>query len=72
MTSAKAKRADERTQEGLPFHSFQTLLRDLATCTLNRKTIALAEPVATNLVARPTPLQAKAFERLSVDPNRSR
>jgi len=34
--SAKAKRASKRTREGLPVHSFQTLLRDLATCTLNQ------------------------------------
>lgn len=69
--SAKAKRASKCTQEGLPVHSFQTLLRDLATCTLNQTTIAVANPLTANLVARPTPTQAKAFELLSVDPNRT-
>ena len=69
--SAKAKRATKRTADGLPAHSFQTLLRDLATCTLNQTTIAVAKPVAANLLARPTPLQAKAFELLGIDPNRT-
>jgi hypothetical protein len=69
--SAKAKRASKRTQEGLPVHSFQTLLRDLATCTLNQTTIALASSIKADIVARPTQLQAKAFELLSVDPNRT-
>jgi Transposase DDE domain len=69
--SARAKRASKTTPEGLPVHSFQTLLRDLATCTLNQTTIAVAKPVCANLVARPTPLQAKAFELLGIDPNRT-
>ncbi len=69
--SAKAKRASKTTPAGLPVHSFQTLLRDLATCTLNQTTIAVPKPVAANLLARPTPLQAKAFELLGIDPNRT-
>ena len=69
--SATAKRARKATPEDLPVHSFQTLLRDLATCTLNQTTIAVAKPVAANLLARPTPLQAKAFELLGIDPNRT-
>jgi hypothetical protein len=31
---------------------------------------AKAEPIAANIVARPTPLQAKAFERLGIDLSR--
>jgi len=69
--SAKNKRAGKRTPEGLPVHSFQTLLRDLATCTLNQTTIAVAKSIKADLVARPTPTQAKAFELLAVDPNRT-
>jgi hypothetical protein len=69
--SAKTKRARKTTAEGMPVHSFQTLLRDLATCTLNQTTIAVAKPIAANILARPTPLQAKAFELLAIDPNRT-
>jgi hypothetical protein len=69
--SAKAKRATKRTRDGLPLHSFQTLLRDLATCTLNQTTIAAGKSIKADIVARPTPIQAKAFELLSVDPNRT-
>jgi hypothetical protein len=69
--SAKAKRATKRTRDGLPVHSFQTLLRDLATCTLNQTTIATGKSIKADIVARPTPIQAKAFELLSVDPNRT-
>jgi len=69
--SAEAKRASKITAQGLPVHSFQTLLRDLATCTLNQTTIALAKPIAANIVARPTPVQATAFNLLAIDPNRT-
>jgi hypothetical protein len=69
--SAKAKRASKLTPQGLPVHSFQTLLRDLATCTLNQTTIALAKPITANLLARPTPVQQNAFNLLDIDPNRT-
>jgi hypothetical protein len=69
--SANAKRATKRTRDGLPVHSFQTLLRDLATCTLNQTTIATGKSTKADIVARPTQIQAKAFELLSVDPNRT-
>lgn len=69
--AATAKHASKRTAQGLPVHSFQSLLRDLATCTLNQTTIALAKPIAANIVARPTLVQATAFNLLEVDPNRT-
>jgi transposase len=69
--SAEAKRTSKLTRQGLPVHSFQSLLRDLATCTLNQTTVALAKPILANLVARPTPIQANAFDLLAVDPNRT-
>jgi hypothetical protein len=69
--AAAAKHASKRTAQALPVHSFQSLLRDLATCTLNQTTIALAKPIAANIVARPTPVQATAFGLLEVDPNRT-
>src|SRR5205823_6538205 len=69
--SAKAKRASKRTPQGLPGHSFHTLLRDLATCTINQTTIAAGKSIKADILARPTPIQAKAFELLSLDPNRT-
>jgi hypothetical protein len=69
--SAQAKRASKLTPQAMPVHSFQTLMRDLATCTLNQTTIALAKPIAASLVARPTPVQANAFQLLDIDPSRT-
>ena len=49
--------------------SFRTLLKDLATLTYNIARTA-ANPNATIAVtARPTPIQAKAFELLGLSPN---
>jgi hypothetical protein len=69
--AAAAKRGRKRTQDGLPAHSFQSLLRDLATCTLNQATLAIGKAGSVALVARPTPVQARAFELLGTNPNRT-
>ena len=69
--TAAAKRGRKRTQDGLPAHSFHSLLRDLATCTLNQATLAIGKAGPVVLVARPTPVQARAFELLAVNPNRT-
>ncbi len=66
---AKAKDASKTADGGLPLHSFRTLLKDLATLTYNIARTA-ANPDATIAVtARPTPIQAKAFELLGLSPN---
>jgi hypothetical protein len=66
---AKAKDASKRAEDGLPLHSFRTLLKDLATLTYNIARTP-ANPKATIAVtARPTPIQAKAFELLGLSPN---
>ena len=66
---AKAKDSTKRADDGLPLHSFRTLLKDLATLTYNIARTA-AHPSATIAVtARPTPIQAKAFELLGLNPN---
>jgi len=55
----------ERTQEGLPVHSFRTLLRDLAT--LTRNTVSLRQSGGTFILyPSPTPVQTKALELLGV------
>jgi transposase len=62
-TSAQAKAATLQTADGLPVHSFSTLLADLATLTRNR--VRLGEQVFHTL-ATPTTVQQRAFELLQV------
>ena len=66
--SARAKAGRKRTPDGLPVHSFQTLLADLATLTRNRVQPAAEGAVAADVLTRPTPLQAEAFRLLGVRP----
>ena len=68
--STKAKAASKQTPEGLPVHSFQTLLADLGTLTLNEVTLPDAPQHPFPMVAKPTPLQAKAVDLLGVDPGK--
>jgi hypothetical protein len=68
--AALRKRASKVTADGGPVHSFHSLLRDLATCTLNEMTTTLNDAYSFTLVATPTPLQAQAFRLLDVDPTR--
>ena len=66
--AARAKAAGKRTPDGLPVHSFRTLLADLATLTRNRVRPAVPGAMTADMLARPTPLQAKAFRLLRVRP----
>ena len=66
--AARAKAGRKRTPDGLPVHSFQTLLDDLATLTRNRVRPAVPGAMTADMLARPTPLQAKAFDLLGVRP----
>jgi hypothetical protein len=68
--AALRKRASKLTANGGPVHSFQSLLRDLATCTLNAVTTTLNQAYSFTLVATPTPIQAQAFTLLDVDPTK--
>ena len=65
---AAAEAGGKRTPDGLPVHSFQTLLGDLATLTRNRVRPAVPGAMTADILARPTPLQAKAFRLLGVRP----
>ena len=58
--------AAKRTAEGLPVHSFRTLLADLATICLNQ--IHPADPALPGfkLVTTPTPVQRHALDLLGV------
>ena len=66
--AARAKAGGKRTPDGLPVHSFQSLLGDLATLTRNRVRPAVPGAMTADVLARPTPLQAKAFRLLGVRP----
>ena len=63
-----AKVASKRTEEGLPVHSFRTLLQDLATLTRNRIVPKNAEAQPFEMLATPTRLQQHAFELLGLRP----
>ena len=58
-----------RPQTALPLHSFRTLLKDLATLTYNIARTPANPNVTLTVIARPTPVQAKAFELLGLSPN---
>jgi transposase len=64
--SALAKSATGRTQDGLPVHSFHTLLADLATLARNTIVTAIAPNRPFTVLTRPTPIQQKAFDLLGL------
>jgi hypothetical protein len=63
---AQRKAQTKRTEEGLPVHSFQTLLADLATIIKNRIQPKIPGVEAFDQVTRPTPLQQQALDLLRV------
>lgn len=68
---AKAKDASKHADDGLPVHSFRTLLQDLGTLTYNVTYTALNPKAKIILTTRPTPLQEKAFSLLRINPGRT-
>lgn len=64
--AAVAKQTTGMTPDGLPVHSFQTLLADLATLTRNTVVTAVAPDYAMTVTTRPTPVQRRALELLGV------
>jgi hypothetical protein len=69
--AATRKQTTGRTDDGLPVHSFQSLLADLATYCRIQATTALNEKYVFTLHTRPTPIQQRAFELLEIDPDRT-
>jgi transposase len=63
--SAQQKATSRQTADGLPVHSFRSLLADLATLTRNR--VRMGERVFDTL-AKPTAVQQRGFELLQVRP----
>ena len=65
--AAKRKVATRRTDDGLPVHSFRSLLDDLATLCLNKVSLPSNPNYRFDLPTKPTPLQTRAFELLGVN-----
>jgi transposase len=60
---AKSKDFSKRTEDGMPVHSFQTLLKDLATLTRNEVQVGKQ---TLQMLATPTPVQQRALQLLQV------
>jgi hypothetical protein len=65
---AKAKDASKTAEDGMPLHSFRTLLQDLSTLAYNITFTHLNPQAKIITTTRPTPLQAKAFRLLGLNP----
>ena len=65
---AEQKAHTQRTADGLPVQSFQTLLAHLATLTRNEVHYPAHEAIHFTQYPDPTPLQQRAFELLAVSP----
>lgn len=65
---AKAKDASKLAEDGLPLHSFRTLLEDLGTLSYTITHTALNPQAKIILTSRPTPVQEKAFKLLGLNP----
>lgn len=68
---AKEKDSSKHSADGLPVHSFRTLIKDLATLTLNVAHTTLNPSAKLLITTRPTPVQEKAFRLLGVNPDRT-
>ena len=68
---ARRKQTTGLTEDGLPVHSLQSLLADLATYARIQATTALNENYVFTLHSPPTTVQQRAFELLAVNPDRT-
>ena len=66
--AAMRKVTSRRTDDGMPVHSFRSLIADLATLALNKVSLPSNRKYRFDLPTTPTPLQARAFELLGVSP----
>jgi transposase len=64
--TAVKKQTTGMTPDGLPVHSFHTLLADLATMARNTIITAINPNYPLTVVTRPTPVQQKAFDLLGL------
>ena len=64
--AAVTKQTTGLTEDGLPVHSFHSLLTDLATLARNTITTAITPLYPLTVLTRPTPIQHKALDLLGV------
>jgi transposase len=64
--AAVSKQTTGLTEDGLPVHSFRSLLADLATLARNTITTAIAPLYPLTVLTRATPIQQKAFDLLGL------
>jgi transposase len=64
--AAERKAATKQNDDGLPVHSFRSLLSDLATLTINQIQTGNASSPTFNKLTNTTPLQKKAFSLLGL------
>jgi hypothetical protein len=64
--AAVTKQTTGLTEDGLPVHSFRSLLADMATLARNTITTAISPHYPLTVLTRPTPVQQKAFALLGV------
>ena len=69
--SGKRKAQTKETPDGLPVHSFRTLIDDLASVVVNIIRLPGASKERTTIVTRRTRLQSRAFELLELNPDRT-
>src|SRR5260370_3386994 len=62
--AAKRKAKSKRTEDGLPVHSFRSLLADLATLTRNQVRFGAGDTFA--MLATPTEVPRRSCDRLGV------
>ena len=62
--AARRKAGAKKTDDGLPVHSFRSLLADLAT--LSRNTVGYGKKQSMTILAKPTPTQKKALKLLDI------
>ena len=62
------KVSSRKTEDGLPVHSFQSLLQNLATLCQNRVAPKIPDAPAFTRYTVPTPLQQRALDLLGVPP----
>ena len=65
---ARAKDASKTADDGIPLHSFRTLLQDLGTLAYNIIYTHLNSNAKIVTTTRPTPVQIKAFKLLGLNP----
>jgi hypothetical protein len=66
---AQRKARTKRTEAGMPVHSFQTVLQDLATVTKNQIRFSQSPTETTWMFTTPTPVQQRALDLLQVSLN---